>query len=305
MAVAAPPLLSGRLAPIAGLWTWLCTTLRVMRGNKAGFLGFLVVVAMTGLSILAPYVLPFDPKADATAIYQGPSGEHWLGTDSQGRDVFREVVNGGRDILAVGYLAAAVTTFLGVAIGAFSAYAGGNVDAILTWVADVFLTVPQFALLAVLAAFIKLEGNIGVALLIAAFGWPGLMRAIRAQVLSLKQRDYIEAARLLDLTTPHIILREIAPGMAGYIAVHFVLNVTAAMYASVGLIFLGIVPISGLNWGVMLNLAWTQGAIFFRDSVWYIMAPIAAIVLFQLAMLNMARSLSEVFDPRLRRGGER
>jgi peptide/nickel transport system permease protein len=96
------------------------------------------------------------------------------------------------------------------------------------------------------------------------------------------------------------VFREIAPGMAGFITTHFVLSVTAAMYASVGLIFLGIVPLSGVNWGVMLNIAWTQGAIFFEDSVWYILSPMIAIVLFQLAMLSMSRSVSEIFDPRLR-----
>jgi peptide/nickel transport system permease protein len=141
-----------------------------------------------------------------------------------------------------------------------------------------------------------------VAALIGALFWPTLMRAIRAQVLSLKERDYVESARALGLGTPHIVFREIAPNMAGYIAINFTLAVTASMYAVVGLTLLGLVPLSENNWGVMINLAWTRGAIFSKDSVFYIMAPIAAIALFQLGLVAMNRSLSEVFDPRLRQG---
>jgi peptide/nickel transport system permease protein len=291
---------SALVASLSGFWQWCATTIRVMWRNKVGFIGFVLVVAMTVTSFVAPLVFPFDTKADALLIYKPPSGSHWLGTDSQGRDVLHQIVVGGRDILLVGYVAALITTVIGVILGAVAAYLGGTVDVVLTWLSDVFLTVPQFVLLAVLAGFVRLNGSLSVALLIGFFGWPGLMRAIRSQVMSLKQREYVEAARALDLGTRHIILKEIAPTMAGYVATHFVLNVTAAMYASVGLIFLGIVPLSGMNWGVMLNLAWTQGAIYFQDSIWYILSPMIAIVLFQLAMLSMSRSISELFDPRLR-----
>ncbi|HWK79840.1 MAG TPA: ABC transporter permease [Thermomicrobiales bacterium] len=285
---------------VAGLGRWLGGTLRIMSRNKVGFIGFLIVVAMTVIAYLGPVFWPFDPKADPTMIYKTPSAAHWLGTDSQGRDVLRQILNGGASLLSVGYLAAAITTVIGVAIGALAAYLGGTVDAVLSWLSDVFLTIPQFALLAVLAGIVHLNGTWPVALLIGAFGWPVLMRSIRAQVLSLRGREYVEAARMLDMPTRYIVFHEIAPGMAGFIATSFVLNVTAAMYASVGLIFLGIVPIAGVNWGVMLNLAWAQGAIFFHDSIWYILSPMIAIVLFQLALLSMSRAVSEVFDPRLR-----
>ena len=300
MAIAREAPSSWRRSLPTGGFRWLGSTLKVMSRNKVGFIGFLIVVAMTLISYVAPIFWPFDPTADPMSIYQPPSGAHWLGTDSQGRDVFSQILNGGSDIISVGYVAAAITTVIGVALGALAAYVGGAVDTVLTWLSDVFLTIPQFALLAVLAGFVRLNGIWGVALLIGFFGWPGLMRAIRAQVFSIKEREYVEAAKMLDMPTGYIVFREIAPGMAGYIATHFVLNVTAAMYASIGLIFLGIVPLSGVNWGVMLNLAWTQGAIFFQDSLWYILSPMIAIVLFQLAMLSMSRSISEIFDPRLR-----
>jgi peptide/nickel transport system permease protein len=214
-----------------------------------------------------------------------------------------QIIHGGRDILTVGFLAATMTTVIALVLGSISAYVGGRIDNVLTWLADVVLTIPQLPLLAVLAGILQFKSQAAMAVIIGLLAWPTLMRAIRAQVLSLKERDYVESARALDLGTSHILFKEIAPNMVGYIAINFTLALTAAMYASVGLIFLGLVPLSGNNWGVMINLAWVRGAIFFKDSIWYIMAPILVITIFQLALVAMTRSLSEVFDPRLRRGG--
>jgi peptide/nickel transport system permease protein len=129
-----------------------------------------------------------------------------------------------------------------------------------------------------------------------------LLRAVRSQALSLKQRDFVEAARALDLGTMHIIFREIVPNMMTYIIISFALAMTGAIYAQVALVLFGLVPFSGSNWGVMLSLAWVRGAIYFKDSIWYIMMPVAAIVILQLSVVTMTRSLELVFNPRLRSG---
>ena len=141
-----------------------------------------------------------------------------------------------------------------------------------------------------------------LALIIAALAWPTLLRAVRAQVLSLRERDYVEAARALDLGTAHILFREILPNMRSYIAISFTIGMTSAIYAQVGLYFLGLAPLAGDNWGIMLNFAWTRGAIYFKNSFWYIMAPIIVISLLQLSMVTMTRSLEDIFNPRLREG---
>ncbi len=290
------------LGIVGGVLVWCGTTIRIMARNKAGFIGFIIVAVMTIEAFIAPIFINFNTAADVNAIYQGPSLHHLLGTDSEGRDVFTQILVGGQDILEVGYLASAFGTFLAILLGILSAYAGGWLDTFLTWVADVFLTLPTFAIYAVIAGTVHLNSNVALAILIAVFSWAGLMRAIRSQVLSLRERDFIEAARALDLSLPHIIFKELAPNMAPYIAIHFVIGITAAMYAEVGLLLLGIVPLSGQNWGVMLNFAWTRGAIFYSGSLSYILSPMAVIVIFQLALIVWTRSLSEVFDPRLRRG---
>ncbi len=287
----------------SGFLSWLATTLKLMTHNKVGFAGFLVVLTIVLISFIGPLLVPLGTAADITQIYQRPSARHLLGTDSEGKDVFAQIIHGGRDILTVGFLAAFVSTFIAVTFGALAAFVGGWLDTIVTWIADIVLTIPQVPLLLVLAGILQLNNQLSLAVLIGLLAWPTLLLAVRAQSLSLKERDYVESARALDLGTPHIIFREIAPNMAGYIAINFTLALTAAIYSSVGLILLGLVPLSGINWGVMINFAWVRGAIFYKDSVWYIMAPIAAITLFQLGLVAMTRSLSEIFDPRLRRGG--
>src|SRR5690606_10445174 len=158
----------------------------------------------------------------------------------------------------------------------------------------------QFPLLAVLAAFIQLNSLTFLGLLLGILSWPALLRAVRAQALSLKERDFIEAARALDLGTWHIVFNEMVPNMMPYIAISFTLALTNAIYTQVGLVLLGLVPISTSNWGVMISLAWTRGAIFFQNSIWYIMMPVAAIVILQLAIVTMNRSLEAIFNPRLR-----
>jgi peptide/nickel transport system permease protein len=279
----------------------IASTLRQMARNRVGFAGFILVVTIVFVSFVGPLFVPLDETVDVTQIYQSPSLSHPLGTDSEGKDVLSQIIHGGWPILTIGYLAAAISTIIAVTLGSLGAFVGGRVDTGFTWLADMVLTIPQLPLLAVLAGILSLNSKFAVAGLIGALFWPTLMRAIRAQVLSLKERDYVESARALDLGTPHIVFREIAPNMAGYIVINFTLAVTASMYAVVGLTLLGLVPLSENNWGVMINLAWTRGAIFSKDSVFYIMAPIAAIALHQFGLVAMNRSLSEVFDPRLRR----
>ena len=278
------------------------STLKLMARNRVGFAGFLLVVTIVLFSFVGPIFVPLDETVEVSQIYETPSLSHPLGTDSEGKDVLSQIINGGRPILTIGYLAATISTIIAVMLGSLGAFLGGRIDTGFTWLADMVLTIPQLPLLAVLAGILSLNSKLAVAGLIGALFWPTLMRATRAQVLSLKERDYVESARALDLGTPHIVFREIAPNMAGYIAINFTLAVTASMYAVVGLTLLGLVPLSQDNWGVMINLAWTRGAIFSKDSIFYIMSPIAAIALHQFGLVAMNRSLSEVFDPRLRRG---
>ncbi|GIV80065.1 ABC transporter permease [Litorilinea aerophila] len=285
---------------ISNLLHSIGTSLQLLTYNKVGFVGFLCVIAIVLMSYVGPYFVPLDTKTKVDQIYQPPSWEHWLGTDHQGRDIFSQIVNGGKDVIYVAAVAALLSTFIAVTFGTLSGFVGGWIDSVIMACTDIVLTIPQLPLLAVLAAFISLNNLTFLGVLLGMLGWPALLRAVRSQALSLKERDFVEAARALDLGTWHIVFRELVPNMMTYIVISFTLAMTGAVYAQVGLVFLGLVPISSSNWGVMINLAWVRGAIFFKDSIWYIMSPVVAIALFQLSVITMTRSLELVFNPRLR-----
>ena len=285
---------------LVSAWKGFRTFVRLLSYNRVGFIGFLVVIFMVLLSYAGPLLIELDTKTKIDKIYITPTLEHPLGTDHQGRDIWSQIVNGGKDVIYVAFLAALISTTIAVVFGTMSGFIGGWIDSAIMSVTDIILTIPQFPLLAVLAAFISLNSLTFLGILMGLLNWPTLLRALRAQALSLKQRDFIEAARALDLGVWHIVLREMVPNMMPYIVVSFALGMTFAVYQQAGLVFLGLVPISAGNWSVMIQLAWVRGAIFYKDSVWYIMAPIIAIAILQLAIISMTRSLELVFNPRLR-----
>jgi peptide/nickel transport system permease protein len=287
---------SGALDLFSGIWS----VIRLLARNRIGLIGLIGLLAFILLAFVGPYVVPLDTKVKVKEIYSPISWAHPLGTDSQGKDVWSQIVHGGRELILVSVSAALLSTLIGASLGALSAVAGGWVDSALMFLTDIWLTIPQLPLLIVLAAFIRVNDPITLVLIIGLLSWPGLLRAVRSQVLAIKQSDYIEAARVLDLGTGHIVFREILPNMMSYITINFILAVTAAMGFQATLVFLGVVPLSGTNWGVMIRLADTRGAIFSRDSFWYIMAPVLAISLFQLTLVALERGFAEVFNPRLR-----
>jgi peptide/nickel transport system permease protein len=279
------------------------TSLRLLAYNKVGFAGFLGVLAIVLLSYIGPYFWPVQVGASIDEIFEPPSAAHWLGTDDAGKDNWVQIVNGGRDVIYAGVIAALISTAIAVTFGSLAGFLGGWVDSVIVMITDIFLTIPQLPLLAVLATFIKLDNITLLGGLLGVLGWPFLLRAVRAQTFSLKERDFVEAARALDLGTWHIIFKEMLPNMMTYIVISFALGFTGSIYAQVALILIGLVPFSSSNWSLMISWGWNHGALFFKDSIWYIMSPIVAIALLQLSVITMTRSLEIVFNPRLRAGG--
>lgn len=275
-------------------------TLRLIARRPVGLIGLVGVLAFAVISFLGPLVVAVPSEVNVAQQYHPPSPEHLLGTDYQGRDVLAQVVNGGRDLLTIALLTALFSTSLAVSLGSLSATIGGRFDTAMMAVTDVGLTIPDIVVLVVIAAILRPTSFVVLALILALLQCWYLLRLVRAQVLSLKEREYVEAARSLDLGVGHVVFKEILPNMRGYIAIHFILAMTAAIYAQTGIILLGLLPLEGNSWGLMLYFANSQGAIFFKDSFWYIFSPIVAIALFQLCLVSLARGLEDVFDPRLR-----
>jgi peptide/nickel transport system permease protein len=285
---------------LARTWRETIKTFKLLSRNKMGLFGFLMTLTIVFLSFVGPLIWPPEQSANVADINQGISAKHWLGTDFQGQDNLRKVINGGKDIVTVAFMTGVLATIFGVIIGSFSAFVGGSVDSLLMELVNIWLTIPKFPLLAVTATVIKLNDPVTLSLLIAFLDWPSLARQVRSQVLSLKRRDYIEAATMLDLGTRNIILNELLPNMMSFIMISMIGIMTFAIYQQTSLVFLGIVPYSSANWGVMISAAERRGVLFNQQAMWSILAPMGAIVLFQLALVSFARSLDEVFNPRLR-----
>jgi len=279
--------------------SFIIDPLKIIIRNKAGFIGLLGLIIYILMATIGPFLVPLDTTPKPEQMYLPPSLEHPLGTDFEGKDIFSQIINGASDVLFVAFLAGTITVFIATLLGSVAGFKGGLWDSVIMAVDEILLTIPQFPLLSVLAALTRLD-NFTLALIIGVLSWPALARAIRSQVLSLKERDFIEAARALDLGVRHIIFTEIMPNLMSYIVVSWILSMTGAVYAQVGLVFLGFVPFTSHNWGVMINLAWTWGAIYYKNSIWYIISPILAITGFQLSAIMFSRALEEIFNPRLR-----
>jgi peptide/nickel transport system permease protein len=261
---------------------------------STGLLALFAAMAVFG-PMLYPHGLPTSSQ-----YYAPPSWKFPLGTDYAGVSVLAEVIDGARFVLEVAALAACLTMALGVVVGLVSGYLGGVVDMALMRVTDFILTIPTYPLLIVIAAVVKISGPVPMAILLSLNGWGGMARSVRSMTLSLKRRDFVEAARSLELGNGHIIGRQVLPLIMPYVIMHLILAVTGAIYGEVGLFFLGLVPISGTNWGIMLNIAYSaSGAIYVPSSAAYLMAPVGAIVLVQIGAVGFTKALDEIFNPQI------
>ena len=267
--------------------------------DTSGMIGFIILAAIIILSIAAPFVFPLDKISDPSKVFQGPSASNILGTDQLGRDIWAQIANGGRELLVMAFITAALGMFLGVMLGSFSAIIGGRLDGALLFLADVWLSIPRLPLLVVISAFIRLD-NLKLALLLAVLSWAGIYRTIRSEVLSLRERDFIEATFMQNLSKSHIVFKEITPNIMGFIAVNFTLLMRGSIYSQVGLVFLGILPLNQ-NWGVMINQAWTQGVIYSSRSILYIISPTIMICLLIISLVWIGKALENVFNPSLRK----
>lgn len=264
-------------------------------------LGLTLLALFAFMALAGPEIVPLDMTPDYLQRFQPPNPHHWLGTDYAGRDIFAQLVHGSRDILLIAFLSALMSTLMALVVGVTAALSGGWRDAVLSTLVDVLLTVPTFPVMAILAALWPVQGPFSFALVLSLWSWPSLARSLRAQVLGLKQREFLEAAFLLCMSPAHILLREILPNLVPTVALNFINLTRSAITASVGIMLLGLVPLRVDNWGMMLNLAAFQSGAIFLPRAWsYLLSPLVAIVLFQLALVSLARGLEERFDPRLR-----
>ncbi|GAA2165549.1 MULTISPECIES: ABC transporter permease [Glycomyces] len=268
--------------------------------SPAGFAGTVLVLGIVLFSFVGPLVVNQDNPTDTTQIWTEPSSAHWLGTQYEGKDTFTILVNSGAEPIWVGTLAALMAVFVAVVFGSAAGYFRGKIDAVLLQLTDVTVTIPQFLLMLAVVAFFDDIPAWGIAFVVGSTMWAFLFRSIRAQVMSLKEREFVEAARLQDLGTARIVFREILPNMAGFIFVNFVIAVNQAIYAIVGLYVLGLMPSGTPNWGLMIHQSWSQNFYLNPVAMPFVLAPLLMIVLFTIGLVTMGRGLDQALNPRLR-----
>lgn len=275
--------------------------LTIIWRNKRAFAGLLILLFFFLMATVGPEVIPLDMKSRYAERFQPPSRAHLLGTDYAGRDVWALIVHGSREVLLVAFLAALFTIAIGITVGMLAGLRGGITDTLLMILTNAILTVPAFPVMLIIGSVLEVRNAVTFGAVLSIWAWGGLARATRAQVLSLKEREFIEAARVLGLGTFHIIFKELLPNIMPYVTISFLTTMRGAITASVGLMLLGLIPFSTKNWGMMMNMAMMQsGAIYLPYALSYVLAPMMAIVLFQLGAVFFASGLDEVLDPRLR-----
>ncbi len=260
--------------------------------------GLLIVVSVALLALLAPWIAPYSPETiNVKAILLPPSWEHWCGTDTLGRDVFSRMLYGARVSLAVGFVAVGIAVLIGVMLGALAGYGGGRTDAMIMRATDMVLCFPTFFLILAVIAF--LEPSIwNIMIVIGLTSWMGVARLVRAELLSLKQREFVMAARGLGVSPLRIVTRYLLPNAMGPILVSAVLGVAGAVLVESGLSFLGLgVQPPDASWGNIL----TEGKNNIEIGWWLSLFPGLAILITVLGYNLLGEGLRDIFDPKLKR----
>lgn len=267
---------------------------RSFRRSRAALVALFVLVLYLSAAVFADYVAR-DPQQTSTEAFRPPGARFVFGTDDLGRDVFSGVVHGARVSLVVGCTVALLGGLIGVAVGATAGYAGGLVDDVLMRVTELFLIPPRFFLALVVAA---LFGSTYFTLIIvlAVTYWPHTARLVRAEVMSIKGRNFVEAARAVGASHARILLREILPNALPLVVTNVVLMVGGVILVAAGLEFLGLGDGSRISWGYMLH----NGEHFMRDAWWLIFFPALAVSLLVLALNTVGDALNRALDPRSR-----
>ena len=256
-------------------------------GHTMGRVGVILIALVLTAAIFAPYLGTVDPQAtgEREDILNAPSSRHWLGTDDLGRDIWSQIIFGSRVSLAIGLITAFVTVVTGTLIGLIAGYYGGMIEEVLVKIVDFFMMLPVLPLMIILAAVLG-PSLWNIILVISVVSWPTTARVVRSQVLSIKERPYVEAARC------------IGAGNARLMFAQAVLMITYAIYDEAILAFLGLGDPTRVSWGSMLHFAFESGVM--SRSPWWIGPPIASIIMLIVGFSLLGTAVTDVMTPQYR-----
>lgn len=269
--------------------------------NKKAFVGALILIAFIFTALFGRLIFPYDETTSFAKMYQSPSPQHWLGTDGMGRDLFRMIIFGTKDVMSIAFMTAVMTVGIGAVIGVIAGYVGGWLDKLIGIIINVIMSLPVFPILLILSMFITIKDNFTLALILSIFSWAGLARAVRAQIISLKERDFIQICSVMGLSNGHIVFFELLPNIMSFVAISFISSMKNAITSSVGMMTLGLALFEPTNWGGIIVNARNSGAFAIPAARLSIIAPIITIMLFQIGAILFSNGLDEAFNPRLRK----
>lgn len=277
----------------------LAKGLRKFFSNGKTIVGFAILVFFVPVAVFGPLLFPYNSDTDMANSYLMPSWEHPFGTDWLGRDVFRQVIAGTGSVLEIAFYSAVFTVVIGTVLGIVSGYLGGWVDKVIMAVTNIFLSIPSFPIYLLLAAIVTINTPVSLSVIISIWSWAGLCRAVRVQIMSLKERDFIQICTVMHMSKAHIIFRELLPNVFSYIAINFVMAMRNAIMASVGIMLVGLAAYDPTNWGAIINAARTKGLMNIKN-IYILLYPLICIIVFQISTLLLANGLDETLNPRLK-----
>lgn len=271
---------------------------RVLRRNAMFILGLIIVLGVTFAAVFAPLIAPFDPnELHLDAILKAPCAEFPLGTDRLGRDVLSRLLYGGRVSLWVGFVAVGISISIGALLGLVSGYFGGLVDEIAMRFVDIMLCFPSFFLILAVVAFLE-PSLFNIMVVIGLTSWMGVARLVRAETLTLREREFVSAARLAGTSTWRIMTRHILPNAMAPVTISAILGIGGAILIESGLSFLGLgVQPPQASWGNMLM----DGKSVIEEASWLSLFPGLAILITVLGYNLLGESLKDFLDPRLKK----
>jgi peptide/nickel transport system permease protein len=276
-------------------------SLSLLWSSPLGKTGLILLGIVLLVGIAGPLVFPFQPRTSAdsaASVLSQPDRSHWLGTDELGRDVFRETLDGARVSLIVGVLATLISILIGSLIGLVAGYYQGALGSFLMRLTDFFLALPMLPLVIILAVIFGQSFAV-IILVIGLTGWPSTARIARSQVISVRERRFIERVRSLGASDARIIRVHVLPNVVPLIVANTSLVIAGSILSEATLAFLGLGDPSRVSWGTMLHYAFEAGAAG-RGAWWYLMPPGLGIVLVVLGFTLTGHTLDRILNPRLR-----
>ncbi len=262
--------------------------------QPTALLGLALTISVVALALCAPLIAPGDPFKSVGEALQAPSTAHWLGTDDLGRSVLAQLVHGARVSLFVGLAVALLSTSIGIVVGGLSGFFGGWVDDVLMRLTELVQVMPRF-FLAILVAALFGGNTLTIVLLLGLTFWPSTARILRAQIFSLREREFVVAARAVGVPDYKILARHVLPNALPPIMVNAALQIGAAILVEAGLSFLGLGDRSNVSWGYMINNAQP----FLRLAWWMSVFPGLALLITVMGVNLLGDGLNDALNPRL------